>query len=157
MILTTTTELELKSLDENTGEFEGWAAVYKNVDNQNDRIEPGAFAADDGREVPILWGHKGAPVGVGVLKDTPEGVVVKGRLLLDTAGGREAYARLKSGAARGLSVGFKLLDKLAGAVRRILRGEIAEVSLTPFPANPSALVTAVKSDPNPYAELLKYL
>jgi uncharacterized protein len=150
-------ELVLKSLDEATGEFEGLAAVYGNVDNQGDRIEPGAFAGDDGREIPLLWNHKGDPIGVGKLEDSPEGVKLKGRLLLNTTAGREAYERLKAGAARGLSVGFRLLkDAAEGAVRRILAGAIAEVSLTPFPANPAALVTAVKAD-NPYAALMKFL
>lgn len=149
--------LEIKSLNEETGDFEGMAAVYSNVDSQGDRIEPGAFAADDGMEVPILWNHKSDPIGVGKLTNTPEGVLIKGRLLLDTEGGREAYSRLKAGAAKGLSVGFKLLDAVAGAVRRIRSGSIKEVSLTPFPANPNALVTAYKSEPNPYAALLPYL
>lgn len=152
------TPLELKSLDDATGEFEGLAAVYGNIDSQGDRIEPGAFAADDGLEVPILWNHKSdQPIGVGKLTNTPAGVVIKGRLLLDTEGGREAYARMKAGVAKGLSVGFKLLDAVAGVVRRIVAGAIKEVSLTPFPANPNALVTAYKSTPNPYAELTKYL
>lgn len=150
-------ELVLKSIDDTTGEFEGFAAVYGNVDTQGDRIEPGAFAADDGKEIPVLWNHRGDPVGVGTLHDSPEGMKLKGRMLLDTVAGREAYTRMKSGAARGLSVGFKLLDAAKGAVRRILAGAIAEVSLTPFPANPAALVTAVKSEPNPYRELLPYL
>jgi uncharacterized protein len=87
-------ELVLKSLDEATGEFEGLAAVYGNVDNQGDRIEPGAFAGDDGREIPLLWNHKGDPIGVGKLEDSPEGVKLKGRLLLNTTAGREAYERL---------------------------------------------------------------
>ena len=152
------TELVLKSFDDATGEFEGMAAVYSNVDTQGDRIEPGAFKADDGREVPLLWNHKRDEViGVGMLEETPEGMKLKGRLLLDTTAGREAYARLKAGAARGLSVGFALVDAVKGAVRRILSGAIREVSLTPFPANPLATVTAFKSEPNPYAELLKYL
>jgi len=149
------TELELKSLDEATGEFEGLAAVYGNVDSQGDQILPGAFAADDGIEVPLLWNHLGDSIGVGKLTNTAAGVVIKGRLLLDTVAGREAYARLKAG-AKGLSVGFKLIDAVAGAVRRIVAGAIKEVSLTPFPANPAALVTAVKAE-NPYVELLRYL
>lgn len=150
------TELVLKAFDDTTGEFWGLAAVYGNVDSQSDRIEPGAFKADDGREIPLLWSHKGDPIGVGKLEDTPEGVKLHGRLLLDTVAGREAYSRLKAGAARGLSVGFKIVDAIKGAVRRILAGAIQEVSLTAFPANPRALVTAVK-DENPYAEIMKVI
>lgn len=152
------TELEIKTLSD-AGEFEGWAARYGNRDSQNDVIEAGAFAADDGRDVPILWAHKREVVaGVGTLEERPEGLYLKGRLLLDTADGRDAYARLKAGAARGLSVGFQLLEKaVEGALRRILKGSVAEVSLTPFPANPAALVTAVKAKPGPVEALDRVL
>jgi hypothetical protein len=83
-------ELVLKAFDDATGEFEGMAAVYSNIDDQSDRIEPGAFKADDGKEVVLLWAHKGDPIGVGKLEDTPEGVKLRGKLLLDTVAGREA-------------------------------------------------------------------
>ncbi len=151
-------ELELKSLTE-AGEFEGWAARYSNVDSQNDRIEPGAFAADDGKEIPILWNHKQDVVaGVGTLQERPEGLYLKGRLLLDTTEGRDVYARLRAGAAKGLSVGFRLLEKAAeGALRLILRGSVAEVSVTTFPANPAALVTAVKAKPGPCESIHRLL
>ncbi len=150
-------DLELKSLAAD-GTFEGWAAVYGNVDNQGDRIQPGTFAADAGKDIPILWSHKrDEVVGVGTLEDTAEGVRIKGRLLLDTQAGREAYSRLKAGAARGLSVGFQLLKHfLDGAVRVITSGAIREVSLTAFPANPAALVTSVKAE-NPYRVLRRTL
>lgn len=151
------TELVLKGFDDEAGTFEGLAAVYGNLDRQGDIIEAGAFAADDGKEIPLLWNHKGDVVGLGKLEDGPEGMKLKGRLLLATEAGREAYARLKAGAARGLSVGFRLLERAADDARRILAGAIQEVSITSFPANPEALVTTVKSEPNPYAELLKLL
>lgn len=153
-------ELAIKSISED-GVFEGWASVYGVVDSQKDRIESGAFADDDGREVPLLADHDRTKViGVGVLKNLPEGVKVLGRLLLDTEAGREAYSRMKAGAVRGLSVGFRLLEKAAaGAVRSILKGSIVEVSATPFPSNPEALVTAIKSDTggSPARALVKYL
>ena len=151
-------DLEIKSMSD-AGEFEGWAARYGNIDSQNDRIEPGAFAADHGKEIPILWSHKrDAVAGVGTLEDRPEGLYLKGRLLLDTTEGRDAYARLKAGAAKGLSVGFKLLEKAAeGLLRLILRGSVAEVSLTPFPSNPAALVTVVKAKPGPCESINRIL
>lgn len=152
-----TLELVLKHIDPETGEFEGLAAVYGNIDTQGDRIEPGAFAADVDKDVPILWSHKrDEVVGVGRLEDSADGLRIKGKLLLDTTAGREAYARLKAGAVKGLSVGFRLLKHiLEGAVRVIQQGAVAEVSLTPFPANPAALVTSVKEGDSPARQLMK--
>lgn len=140
-------ELKAETLTE-TGEFEGLAAAYGNVDSQGDRIVRGAFSGDLGRQIPLLWSHKADEViGTGTLEETAEGLLLKGKLLLDTAAGREAYARVKAGAARGLSVGFKLLKHAyEGAVRLIQGGIIREVSLTAFPANPAALVTNLKQD-----------
>lgn len=142
-----TLELEIKSVAED-GTFEGWAAVYQNIDSQGDRIVPGAFSSENGKQVPLLWAHKRDEVaGVGTLEDRAEGLFIKGRLLLDTTCGREAYARLKAGAARGLSVGFELLKHAReGAVRLIQAARMVEVSLTAFPANREALVTAVKAE-----------
>ncbi len=147
--------LAIKSASD-AGEIEGFAAVYGNVDTQGDRIEKGAFTADAGKEIPLLWQHKADQVvGVGTLEETPEGLRLKGRLLLDTQAGREAYSRVKAGAVKGLSVGFRLLKHAwDGAVRVVQAGAVAEVSLTAFPANPAAAITAVKEE-NPYRVLAR--
>lgn len=153
-------ELEIKSesLAED-GSFEGYAAVFGNVDSQGDRIEPGAFS-QSGEAVPLLWAHKRDEV-IGTIQLTADekGVIGKGRLLLDTAAGREAYVRLKAGATKGLSVGIRILKHVRdGAVRVIQALSVAEVSLTPFPANPGAQVLAVKQQEDcPLRELAKLL
>ncbi len=44
-----------------------------------------------------------------MLTETPLGLLVKGKkLLLDTVAGTEAYARMKAGILKALSVGFRL-------------------------------------------------
>jgi HK97 family phage prohead protease len=40
--------------------------------------------------------------------ETPQGLWVKGKLLLKTIAGREAYSRLKAGVLKTLSVGFQV-------------------------------------------------
>lgn len=150
--------LELKGTLADDGTFEGIASVYGNVDSQGDRIEAGAFAEQDGARVPLLWSHKrDEPVGIGTLEDSPAGVLIKGKLDLDTEAGREAYSRVKKGIVRGLSIGLQLIQHAYdGAVRVIRKGAIREVSLVLFPANPEARVLAVKQGESPAAELLRY-
>jgi HK97 family phage prohead protease len=128
------------------------------VDSQGDRIESGAFAEDNGKEVPLLWSHKrDEPVGIGRLENTPDGVLLKGKLDLDTQAGREAYSRLRKGVVKGLSIGLQLLQHVYdGAVRVIRKGTIREVSLVLFPANPEARVLAAKGEESSAAELLRY-
>ena len=141
------------------GSFEGLAGVYGNVDSQGDKILKGAFAGDHGREVPILWAHqRDQVIGLGTLEDTPQGLTVKGRFLLDTTAGREAYVRAKSRAARGLSVGFRILQQGAEAGVRLIRAATTfEVSLTAFPANEQAAVVAVKGERSPLRELSAFI
>ena len=140
------------------GEFQGYASTYGNIDKQRDRIEVGAFAADHGKEVPILWSHRAdEPVGLGKLEDTPQGVTLKGKLNLETTAGREAYSNLKRGIVKALSIGFEMVrHEFQGAIRIIKQGAIKEVSLVLFPANPAALVTDVKGADCPARELLRY-
>lgn len=141
--------LEIKALAED-GSFEGLAAVYGNLDAQGDRIEPGAFAAAEGQQIPLLFAHKAdQPVGIATVTNTAQGLMVKGKLLLDTVAGAEAYSRMKSGVLKALSVGFSLPGdgwQLKAGVRHISRAVLREISLVVFGANPGALVTAVKDD-----------
>ena len=56
--------LTLKSSDlQDTGQFEGYASTFGNVDQGGDLIEPGAFresvakARAEGWGIPMLWQH----------------------------------------------------------------------------------------------------
>lgn len=139
-------EIKSQSLTED-GSFSGYVSVFGNVDSHGDRVAPGAFS-QDGQDVPLLWAHKPDEViGVINLKGDGTGVLGAGKLLLDTVAGREAYSRLKAGAAKGLSVGIRILKHVReGGVRVIQSMNVAEVSLVPFPANPGALVSSVKAE-----------
>lgn len=142
-------QLELKSLEDD-GSFEGIAAAYGNIDSQGDRIEPGAFKSAEGERIPLLFAHKtDQPIGFATVTETPQGLMVKGKLLLDTVAGAEAYARLKAGVLKALSVGFRLPKDgftLKAGIRVISRAVLKEISLVVFPANELAAVTAVKGE-----------
>jgi HK97 family phage prohead protease len=142
-------QLEIKSLEDD-GSFEGIAAAYGNIDSHGDRIEPGAFKSAEGERIPLLFAHKtDQPIGFASVTETPQGLMVKGKLLLDTVAGAEAYARLKAGVLKALSVGFKLPKdgfSVKAGIRVISRAVLKEISLVVFPANELAAVTAVKGE-----------
>lgn len=143
--------LDLKSLD-HAGKFAGYASVFDRVDNQRDLIIRGAFSKtiEDRRDtIKMLWQHQPhEPIGVfeKLFEDT-NGLYVEGRLLLDVARAKEAYALLKAGAIGGLSIGYSPLryriDAQTG-VRILSEVELWEISLVTFAANDAARVTVVK-------------
>ena len=144
--------LELKNLDAD-GTFEGYAATFGNVDYHGDLIEKGAFkrTLDHMRQgkkaLPILWQHRiDEPIGrAEELREDDHGLYIKGRLVLDTARGREAYALLKAGVLGGLSIGYaSVKDKWEEGVRKIKEIKLYETSLVTFPANPEAAIVGVK-------------
>ncbi len=147
---------QLKAAPDADGRFEGFGAVFHNTDSFDEVILPGAFKmslADyrrQGRMPALLWQHDPrAPIGVWEsLDETQDGLMARGRLLLDLKQGREAHILLKAGALDGLSVGFRTLksevDDRTG-IRTLTEIELFEISLVTFPANARARVTAVKT------------
>ena len=145
--------LELKRLSED-GRFAGYASVFDVVDSQRDVVLPGAFAqslAERGGQVKLLWQHAmGEPIGYFThMFEDAHGLYVEGQLMLELEKGREAYALLKQGVVKGLSIGYSPVhysyDPDSG-VRKLSEVALWEVSLVTFPANEAAQVTVVKSD-----------
>jgi HK97 family phage prohead protease len=96
-----------------------------------------------------LWQHKqDEPIGVfEQMFEDEMGLYVQGRLLLDVARAREAYALLKQGAISGLSIGYSPTQYKIDAnngTRILSEIELWEISLVTFPANAAAGVTVVK-------------
>ena len=87
---------------------------------------------------------------------------MRGKLLLDTVAGREAYARLKAGVVKALSVGFQLpsdgFTRKEG-IRVITRAVLKEIGLVIFGVNALAAVATVKEDTprSPLKPLLRWL
>lgn len=142
---------EADLVTDEAGVFTGYASIFGNVDSHGDAVMPGAFRkslSERGNVVPLLWQHDQAePVGVIELVEDSKGLrVVRGEINLETARGREAYALLKQGAIKGLSIGFQTIkDGWSGKVRQLKELKLMEVSLVTFPANELATVTAVKN------------
>jgi HK97 family phage prohead protease len=146
---------ELKT-EGDPGTFSGYASAYTK-DVYDDRITPGAFgktiAAQKGK-VPLLMNHNpdkllGATTG---LAEDGKGLLMNGRLATDTTLGADAYGLLKLFSAidyrMGMSIGFTAsewnFDETSG-VRTLDQIDLWEISLTPFPAQPKAYVTDVKT------------
>lgn len=146
----------LEAMSDADGRFEGFGAVFDNIDSFDEVIAPGAFKASlaayrrERRMPALLWQHDAkAPIGVWeTLEETTAGLMARGRLLLDLHLGREAHVLLKAGALDGLSIGFRTLEARrdeATGVRTLTEIELFEISLVTFPANARARVTAVKA------------
>jgi hypothetical protein len=148
--------LKVKALDD-SGTFTGIASTYGGPpDLQGDVIEKGAYAqsiASQGSGYPLLWSHsQSEPLGLVKVSDSPAGLVVNGSMVMADPAAQRAYAHLKAGSIRGLSVGFSLPPESSGKVtygadgtRTIREIKLWEVSLCAIPANPAAQVTSVKS------------
>jgi len=142
-------KFDVKSIDEQ-GVFEGYAAVFGNVDLGGDVIEPGAFkkTLQENPRMPILWQHNPTePIGVTLeAYEDGRGLKVKGQLNLETTRGKEAYALLKQGALKGLSIGYDSVKEAWEGTKRILKEiRLWEWSLVTFPMNPLAQVAEVKA------------
>jgi len=160
-------ELKLAPSESNDMTFEGYGAVFGNVDSYGDVIQPGAFAeslaaAAKSQVWPArLWQHGGwgmgaedmTPIGIWTsLAEDGVGLKVSGKLA-DTARGREAYALLKMDprpAISGLSIGYIAKEwaqrsKPEEPRRTLKKVDLLEVSLVTFPANGKARISAVKS------------
>lgn len=160
---------EVKFADDGMpGSFEGYGAVFGNLDSHGDIIEPGAFAKsllDRSRAgrgaVPMYkmhgmkMGHAQEPVGVwDAMSEDSNGLHVKGRLIgLDTEQGKWTHAQLKEGALKGLSVGYhvpafgarKGSGKPGEPKRMIKQMVLHEVSLVDEPSNALSQVYLMKS------------
>ncbi len=132
------------------GTFEGYGAIFGNVDRDGDVVEPGAFAESLKARTPVLlWQHDTkAPIGrFEVVREDEKGLYVKGRLSMQGRGA-EAYELLRMGALDGLSIGFitrEATRDAATGTRRISKADLMEVSLVTFPANDLARTHSVKS------------
>jgi len=146
-------KLQIKAVTEQ-GQFEGYASTFGNEDLGGDVVAQGAFAKtiQENKSVPILWGHSSREV-IGVNKEFSEdskGLYVKGQLVLDVQRAREAHALMKEGAVKGLSIGYDPIvvdySRMEKENIRILKEvKLWEYSVTPFPMNPEATVTGVKT------------
>ena len=162
-----TSPMEFKAVgDGATGEFEGYGAIFGNVDWHGDVIVPGAFkdGIDErraaGRKVamhlehgiPLLGGRKNIGIWTHVAEDS-RGLAVKGKIAgMNTDSGRLLYEQAREGALAGLSIGYAVRPngarhgKGVGEPKRTLSGlNLVEISLVGDPSNTEAVATQFKT------------
>jgi HK97 family phage prohead protease len=130
------------------GRFSGKAAVYGNVDQQNDVIERGAFKKSLAEQprVKVLYQHEPSQViGLATLTDGPDALIAEGRLELELPDGKAAWIRLKKGLLDGISIGYETVKRrYEKGVRHLQELKVFEISLVTFPANELARVSSIK-------------
>lgn len=141
--------LETKIHADEEGAIEGIAWPFGAADRIVDMIEKGAFTGA-ALPLPMLFGHDiNDPIGAwDGAEEREDGLHLKGRLLVgEVTRAREVAALVRSGAVRGISIGFrtKKAAKRAGGGRTIQQLELLEASLVTIPMHPGAKVTSAKS------------
>lgn len=149
------TTFEVKGIDEEKREIEGWATTPE-PDRMGDIVEP------DGAEfklpMPLLWQHNAKlPVGEVVeAKVTKDGIKVRVCLAKLAADApqvlkdriEEAWHSVKAKLVKGFSIGFRALEHSEikdSWSYRFIKWEWLELSLVTIPANAECTITAIKS------------
>jgi len=145
---------ETKAIAED-GSFEGYASTFGNVDRGGDIVAPGAFAktlaVKGPRGVKMLLAHDPEKrVGVWTdLREDAKGLKVAGRIVTDLTIGRETLIELRAGMLDAMSIGYRTVKDrvdVKQGIRTLEELDLFEISLTPFPMNPKAVVTKVKTE-----------
>ncbi|MEP9372578.1 HK97 family phage prohead protease [Mesorhizobium sp. KR1-2] len=141
--------IETKIIGDDAGAISGLAWKFGVPDRIGDMIEPGAFKGAK-LPLPMLFGHDmNDPIGTwDSAEEKADGLHITGKLLVDdVARAREVRALVKSGAVRGLSIGFitKQASARPGGGRTIKSLELLEASLVTIPMHSGAKVTSAKS------------
>lgn len=144
--------LDVKFLEGTEGEFEGYGAVFGNIDGGGDILEPGAFSKSlrkGTKRIKMLWQHDPSePIGVWTdIVEDDRGLRVKGKLELGIRRGLEAHTMLKTGIIDSMSIGYRTVVAeydSARDIRSLKELDLWEISLVTFPMNPKAMISSVK-------------
>ena len=139
---------EIKSVDDDAGIIEGIASTIS-TDRMGDIVEP--KGAQFKLPIPLLWQHKsGEPIGhVIAAKVTDTGIEIRARIAKGVLPKiDEAWALIKAGLVRGLSIGFTPIESadIKGTWgQRFIKWDWLELSAVTIPANSEATIQTIKS------------
>jgi HK97 family phage prohead protease len=145
-------EFESKTFGD-SGSFEGYAAIFGNVDLGGDIIERDAFKEfsrnADGKTIILNQHNQRDPIGIAEVVQDSKGLAFKGQLVLEAPSARTAYALMKAKALGGMSMGYDVLaggaETMKSGVRTLKALKLWEISPVTFGMNPLAGISSVKS------------
>ena len=142
---------------DDSGTFTGHAAIFGELNAHNEVMRRGTFTRTlsdhQARNLrpPMLWSHRtDDPIGVWTdIREDEAGLAVTGKLVTETARGREAHALLKAGALTDLSIGFRgaKFTRNADGARSITDLDLVEISLVALPSAGNARINSVRAVP----------
>lgn len=126
-------------------DFHGYATKNDVKCKDGRTIRHNAFAANDGREVPLMWGHNhdtiGNVLGHAYLENRNDGVYAYGKFN-ETPNGLAAKEAVKNGDIRAMSIYARDIQQVG---MDVVHGDIIEVSLVTVGANPGAVIDTILS------------
>lgn len=152
-LATKVSNIDLKSMDADSGEFTGYGSIFGNVDSHREIVKKGAFSkslAKSGK-FPMLWSHESWTPPIGVFEEAKEddrGLFVKGQMNLEDPLAQRVHWSMKNGTLTGLSIGyipkvFTNRDEKTG-IRELREVDLKEISVVLYPSNEESRTEAVK-------------
>ncbi|WJR76005.1 HK97 family phage prohead protease [Bradyrhizobium sp. NP1] len=130
------------------GEIIGTAWPFGSPDSVGDIIVKGAFGSI-APDMPMLFKHSPSDL-IGTwteIAETPDGLVVKGKMHMEQPRARSVLSMIKSGLVDGLSIGFKTLAATRQGRNRVITAvDLKETSIVPNPAHPKARIISAKAN-----------
>ena len=124
-------------------DFSGWATKAHLRCSDGRTIAANAFADDDGKKVPLVFGHQhndpSRVCGHALLENREEGVYMYGKFN-DTETGKTCKVLVNSGDITALSI---YANQLKQNMNYVTHGVIREVSLVLAGANPGAFIDSI--------------
>jgi HK97 family phage prohead protease len=122
--------------------------VETRIGHVRESFEANAFNPEDVIGKPLAYRH-GEPIGViTAAENKPDGLYIDFQIA-NTVQGRDAATLIRTGSAKGLSVGFTPSESVWNKARTIVRharAALAEVSVTHMPAYATAGVSAIREE-----------
>ncbi len=151
-----------QEVDDEYYRFEGYGAVFDNIDSYGDVILKGAFQESLKELTPALCYQHWMSDVIGVIDEAFEddkGLYIKCRIPKSHRQGGDVAALIKCGGLKEMSIGYVELDvtrdKINGEeIQYLQKVKLYEISVVTHAANKEALITSFKSGD---AEVVKSL